>query len=86
MPNPSELERQKQEEEEARLNAWVHDEQSAKIEQLEQHLRDVGIQFGAMATELADVRITMKKIATVNIQLMRGLKELDETCVRKPTG
>ncbi len=71
MPNPSEIERE-------RMTAWVNDEQSAKIEHLEQQNRDIAKQFDHMLQEFGMMADTVKRVANVNIQLMRGLKELDE--------
>ncbi len=68
-----------------KAKAWINDEQSAKIEFLEQAIRDMAIQFDFVHNAVVDLQITAKKIATVNVQLMRGLQELDETCLRKPT-
>ena len=63
---------------------WANDEQAAKIEFLEQTVRDIALQFDNLLKNMVDLQMTCKKISTVSIQLMRGMKELDETCVRKP--
>ena len=54
------------------------DDLSRRVETLEEINRSIAKQFGALLLDFGEINETMKRIANVNIQLMRGLKELDE--------
>jgi hypothetical protein len=49
-----------------------------RCEHLEETNRSIAKQFGALLLDFGEINDTMKRVANVNIQLMRGMKELDD--------
>lgn len=49
-----------------------------RLDKLEDVNTRMAKEFGVMLMDFGEINETMKRVANVNIQLMRGLKELDE--------